>query len=107
MSIRFTRNRTIALSTLLLLAVGAAPSFFMRPAPGEPMKPATAESASLSVHPEPARSAAVTNKATASQENKAPAQLEETEIVDLSVIYPPEGKNPTDDPLAIFNTPIQ
>ena len=107
MSIRFTRNRTIAISTLLLLAVGAAPPFFMRTAPGEPMKPATVESAALDVRPEPPRSAAVAGEAVASQENKTTAQLEETEIIDLSVIYPPEGKNPTDDPLAIFNTPIQ
>ena len=106
MSIRFTRNRTVALSTLLLLAVGAAPSFFVGTAPGEQVNPATTESSSY-VHPEPPGSTVATNKVAASQENKTTAQLEETEIVDLSVIYPPEGKNPTDDPLAIFNTPIQ
>jgi len=104
MSIRLTRNRTAAFSTLLLLVVGASTSFFLSPAPGESAKKEISETAALDLGQKKAP-VAVPGQFIPSSDQQA-AITEQEEVVDLSVVYPPEGKNPTDDPLALFNTPI-
>jgi hypothetical protein len=101
MSTQDTRERALSIGPLLLVL--ASSLFVLGAAFGQAHKQENAERA--------AQQAAVQQHAALPQQNRAatperkPTVLEETPMVDLSVIYPPTTGNPADDPLALFNTP--
>jgi hypothetical protein len=103
MSCRLSRNQTLAIATLSLLLVCSATPFLMGPAPGEPVKQEISEGVAPSGGP--VTDVPVT-QTLALSDRKAVDEDDQPEIIDRSVVYP-QGKNPTDDPLAVFNTPIQ
>jgi len=105
MSIRISREHTVAITALSLVL--ASSLFVIGAALGEPTKQETVDTAALRAAATQEKSVAQANRVAIPPERKTAAKDEQPEILDMSVVYPPEGKNPTDDPLALFNTPTR
>ena len=104
MLIRISREQTVAIATLSLVL--ASSLFVIGAAFGEPAKQEALNTAALRAATTAEKSGPQANRVATPSEPKAAAKDVPPTILDLSVVYPPEVKNPTDDPLALFNTPI-
>jgi hypothetical protein len=104
MSIRISRERTIAITALSLVL--ASSLFVIGSALGEPAKQETVDTAALRAAATEEKLVAQANRVEVPSGHETSTKGEQPGVLDMSVVYPPEGKNPTDDPLALFNTPI-
>jgi hypothetical protein len=104
MSVRISRENTAAISALTLVL--ASSLFVIGVALGDPATQEIVDTAALRGAATEEKSVAHAGRVVTLPERKTATKDEPPGVVDMSVVYPHEGKNPTDEPLALFNTPI-
>lgn len=103
MLIRISREQTVAIATLSLVL--ASSLFVIGAAFGEPAKQEAVDATALGAATTTEKLVARVDHIVTPLERKATAKGEQSTVLDAIVDFQ-QARNPTDDPLALFNTPI-